>query len=177
MSASFSTRFIRNALNLREHGQVRYLVTDEGELTSLKVARLDELGLADDAMRVEFSQGDACNLKPIYTNYDLVFAGNLIDRLYEPARFLNDMHQRINVGGFLVLTSPYTWLEEFTTRNHWLGGVKENGENLTTIEGIRRALAQHFEPLGEPVDVPFVIRETARKHQHTVAQLSIWRRI
>ena len=76
----------------------------------------------------------------------------------------------------MVLTSPYTWLEEFTTKQHWLGGFKENGENLTTLEGIRRSLAPHFEPLGEPVDVPFVIRETARKHQHTVAQLSVWRR-
>jgi 5-histidylcysteine sulfoxide synthase/putative 4-mercaptohistidine N1-methyltranferase len=175
-AVDFSTRFIRNALNLREHGQVRYLITDEGELTSLKVARLDELGIADNAGHVEFSQGDACNLKPIYQGYDLIFAGNLIDRLYEPALFLQDMHQRINAGGFLVLTSPYTWLEEFTAKQHWLGGFKENGENLTTLAGIRRSLAPHFEPLGEPVDVPFVIRETARKHQHTVAQLSIWRR-
>ncbi len=173
----FSTRFIRNALALREHGQVRYLVTDEGELTSLKVTQLDELGLAGVADRIEFSQGDACNLKPIYSNYDLVFAGNLIDRLYEPARFLKDMHQRINTGGYLVLTSPYTWLEEYTEKQHWLGGFKENGENLTTLEGIRRVLAPHFELFGEPEDVPFVIRETARKHQHTLAQLSIWRRV
>jgi len=28
----------------------------------------------------------------------------------------------------------------------------------------------------EPKDLPFVIRETARKYQHTIAQLSIWRR-
>lgn len=176
-AVDFSTRFIRNALSLREHGQVRYLVADEGELTSLKVTRLDDLGLAEFAGRVAFSQGDACNLKSIYNNYDLVFAGNLIDRLYEPVRFLKDMHQRINNSGFLVLTSPYTWLEEFTEKQHWIGGFKEHGENLTTIEGIRQILAPHFEPFGEPVDVPFVIRETARKHQHTVAQLSIWRRI
>jgi 5-histidylcysteine sulfoxide synthase/putative 4-mercaptohistidine N1-methyltranferase len=175
-AVDFSTRFIGNALSLSEHGQVRYLITDEGELTSLKVARLDDLGLSDVADRVEFSQGDACNLKPIYQGYDLVFAGNLIDRLYEPARFLNDMQQRVNTGGYLVLTSPYTWLEEFTTRQNWLGGFKESGENFTTLEGITRLLSPHFELMGEPVDVPFVIRETARKHQHTIAQLSIWRR-
>lgn len=176
-AVDFSTRFIRNAMSLREHGLLRYLITDEGELTSLKVARLDELGIDDCAGRVEFTQGDACNLKPIYCNYDLVFAGNLIDRLYEPARFLTDLHHRIKSGGFLVLTSPYTWLEEFTKKRHWLGGYKEHGENLLTLEGIRRLLQPQFESFGEPVDVPFVIRETARKHQHTVAQLSIWRRI
>jgi hypothetical protein len=26
----------------------------------------------------------------------------------------------------------------------------------------------------EPRDVPFVIRETARKFQHTVSQLTVW---
>lgn len=176
-AVDFSTRFIGNALSLREHGQVRYLITDEGELTSLKVARLDELGLDDCAERIKFTQGDACNLKPIYTDYDLVFAGNLIDRLYEPRRFLQDMQQRVRSGGFLVLSSPYTWLEDFTEKQHWIGGYKEDGENLTTLEGIRRLLAPHFEAFCEPVDVPFVIRETARKHQHTMAQLSIWRRI
>jgi hypothetical protein len=25
-------------------------------------------------------------------------------------------------------------------------------------------------------DVPFVIRETARKHQHTIAEMTVWRR-
>ena len=42
---------------------------------------LDEVGLEGARDRVEFFQSDACNLKPLYTDYDLVFAGNLIDRL------------------------------------------------------------------------------------------------
>jgi hypothetical protein len=25
-------------------------------------------------------------------------------------------------------------------------------------------------------DIPFVIRETARKHQHTIAEMTVWRR-
>ena len=176
-AVDFSTRFIRNALSLREHGQVRYLITDEGELTTLRTARLSELGFADVAGRVEFTQGDACNLKPIYADYDLVFGGNLIDRLYEPVRFLEDMHHRIRSGGFLVLSSPYTWLGDFTERQHWVGGFKEDGENLTTLDGLERVLSPHFEAVGEPQDVPFVIRETARKHQHTIAQLTCWRKL
>jgi hypothetical protein len=28
--------------------------------------------------------------------------------------------------------------------------------------------------LGEPRDFPFVIRETRRKHQHTIAQMTVW---
>ncbi len=172
----FSTRFIRNALNLRAQGQVRYWVTQEGDLTLLKQANLAELGLEATADRVHFSQGDACNLKPLYRDYDLVFAGNLIDRLYEPAKFLGSIHERIRPGGLLVLTSPYTWLEEYTEKQRWIGGYKENGENLTTLDGLQRILKQYFEPFGEPQDIPFVIRETVRKYQYSIAQLTIWQR-
>ena len=176
-AVDFSTRFIRNAESLSEHGNVRYLITDEGELSTLKQVSLEGLGLEKTADRVHFSQGDACNLKPIYQNYDLIFAGNLIDRLYEPALFLEHIHERLNAVGLLVLTSPYTWLEEFTKKENWVGGFKVNGENKTTLDGLHELLKAHFEPYVEPVDVPFVIRETARKHQHTVAQMTFWRKI
>ena len=172
----FSTRFIRNALSLVEHGNVRYLITDEGELSTLKQASLEELGIAETVDRVDFSQGDASNLKPLYKDYDLVFAGNLIDRLYEPAAFLGSIHERINSGGLLVLTSPYTWLEEFTNKENWIGGYKDNGENKTTLDGLHEILKDNFKMFAEPVDIPFVIRETVRKHQHTIAQMTFWQK-
>ncbi len=175
-AVDFSTRFIRNAESLSEHGSVRYLITDEGELSTFKQVSLDDLGLQETAKRIHFSQGDACNLKPLYKNYDLIFAGNLIDRLYEPALFLESVHERLNAGGLLVLTSPYTWLEEFTKKENWIGGIKVNGENVTTLDGLHEMLKAHFEAYAEPIDVPFVIRETARKHQHTVAQMTFWKK-
>jgi len=159
-AVDFSTRFIRNALNLRTYGEVKYA----------------DLRLSDKVNNIELTQGDACNLKDKYNNYDLVFAGNLIDRLYEPKKFLTEMAKRINIGGLLVIASPYTWLEAYTQKEQWLGGFKQNGENLTTYDGLERLLSAHFEAVSEPQDVPFVIRETARKFQHTVAQLSVWRR-
>ena len=170
----FSTRFIRNAQSLVEHGNVRYLITDEGELSTLKQASLEELGLQKTAKRVEFTQGDASNLKPLYKHYDLIFAGNLIDRLYEPTSFLSTIHERLNAGGLLVLTSPYTWLEEFTKKENWLGGYKVDGENMTTLDGLHAVLKANFDEYAKPVDIPFVIRETARKHQYTVAQMTFW---
>ena len=173
----FSTRFIRNAINLVNHGEVKYMIPTEGELTELKAFSLDSLGLGDKVHNIEFTQGDACNLKAKYTDYDLVFAGNLVDRLYQPKQFLDSIKGRINVGGYLALTSPYTWLEEFTEKQNWLGGFKVNGENYTTLDALRDHLKPEFELVGEPHDIPFVIRETARKHQHTVAQLSIWKKV
>ena len=48
------------------------------------------------------------------------------------------------------------------------------GENFTTLEGITQALAPEFRLLAEPLDVPFVIRETRRKFQYSDSQLSVW---
>jgi putative 4-mercaptohistidine N1-methyltranferase len=133
------------------------------------------MGLADVGSRVLFMQGDACNLKTIYAGYDLVFAGNLIDRLYDPALFLDGIAARIPAGGLLVITSPYTWLEEYTPKAKWIGGRREHGEPLSTMMGLTRSLEPRFS-LVHREDVPFVIRETSRKHQHSVAEMTVWRR-
>ena len=123
-------------------------------------------------------QGDACNLTDKYTDYDLVFAGNLIDRLYKPTDFLTSIKNRIRPGGLLVITSPYTWLEDFTPKENWLGGFKaQTGESYTTLEGLMDNLSPEFDLVGHPQDIPFVIRETARKFQHSVAEMSVWRKM
>ncbi len=173
----FSARFIRIAHQLQEKGVTHYQLPEEGEIVSFNEARLSDFGLSDNSEKIEFVQGDAHNLKPQFTGYDLVLAANLLDRLYDPAHFLSSIHERINPGGLLVLASPYTWLEEFTKKENWVGGVRIAGEPFTTLEGLTAQLGNHFRLLEEPRDVEFVIRETARKFQHTVSQLSVWERL
>ena len=173
----FSARFIRIAYQLQEKGNIHYQLPEEGEIVSFHEQRLADFGLAGLGAKIEFFQGDAHNLKPQFANYDLVLAANLLDRLYDPARFLALIRERINPGGLLVLASPYTWLEEFTKKENWLGGVRRAGEPFTTLDGLQEQLGGHFRMVGEPRDVPFVIRETARKFQHTVSQLTIWERV
>lgn len=176
VGVDFSARFIHLADELTRHSRVRYALTDEGELQSFREADLGRVGLAESASRVTFWQGDACNLKEVHRDYDLVVAANLIDRLYDPRKFLADISKRIVPGGVLVITSPYTWLKEHTPRSQWLGGFKRDGERYTTLDALHELLAPDFVPLGIPRDLPFVIRETARKFQHSVAQVSCWER-
>jgi 5-histidylcysteine sulfoxide synthase/putative 4-mercaptohistidine N1-methyltranferase len=173
----FSARFINAGVHLAEHGELRYTLPDEGELVSYKTRRLAGMGLDGVRGKVDFMQGDACNLKSVLTGYDFMLAANLIDRLYDPAAFLKSVHERLNVGGVLMITSPYTWLEEHTKREDWLGGFKKDGESWTTLDGMKAILGEHFRMVGAPRDVPFVIRETRRKHQHTVAEATLWERI
>jgi 5-histidylcysteine sulfoxide synthase/putative 4-mercaptohistidine N1-methyltranferase len=172
----FSARFIGIGTQLGESGRLRYTLVDEGELVSHKECTLAEHGLSSVANKVEFFQGDACNLKPIFTGYDLILAANLIDRLYSPAQFLESVHERLNPGGLLLLASPYTWLEEHTKREDWIGGFKKDGENVTTLDGLKAMLGKHFRLVEGPREVPFVIRETKRKFQHTLSEVTIWER-
>lgn len=172
----FSARFIQAGARLAGTGSLRYTLPEEGELVSYHERRLDALGLAETAGCVEFWQGDACNLKEVFTGYDLILAANLIDRLYSPRRFLEGVAQRLSPGGLLVLASPYTWLEEHTRRAEWIGGFKKDGESYTTLDGLKDLLGAQFELVHGPQAVPFVIRETRRKHQHTLSELTVWKR-
>ncbi|QEA14125.1 5-histidylcysteine sulfoxide synthase [Comamonas flocculans] len=177
VGVDFSARFIDQGVALARGDTVRYTVTDEGELVEYKAAKLADLGLADTAARVQFWQGDACNLQPRFTGYDLILAANLIDRLYDPARFLHMVHERLNAGGLLVLASPYTWLAEHTPRDKWLGGFKKDGESWRTLDALKALLGAHFEMAGAPREVPFVIRETRHKFQHSLSEVTLWKRV
>ena len=173
----FSARFIQVGIRLAETGAIRYTMPEEGELVSYHERRLDTLGLAETAGRVAFWQGDACNLKDLFNRFDLILAANLIDRLYAPRRFLDAVADRLNPGGLLVLASPYTWLEDYTKRSEWIGGFKRDGESYTTLDGLKDILGSHFELIEGPSPVPFVIRETRRKHQHTLSEVTVWKRL
>jgi len=173
-AVDFSARFIQSGVRLQQGSDLIYEIPTEGELTLSRTISLGRLGLEDAGPRVLFMQGDACNLKAVYAGYDLVFAGNLIDRLYDPSLFLDGIASRILAGGLLVITSPYTWLEDYTPKDKWIGGRREHGEPLSTLAGLTRLLEPRFS-LVDREDVPFVIRETARKHQHSIAEMTIWR--
>mgnify|MGYP000058190994 CR=1 FL=1 len=172
----FSARLINLGVQLTEQGVIRYSIADEGELVHYRERRLVDMGLDSVSNKVEFLQGDACNLKAHFNEYDLVLAANLIDRLYDPALFLSTIHQRMNSGGVLLIASPYTWLEEHTKKENWLGGIKRDGENVTTLDGLKSILEAHFDLMEPAQQVPFVIRETSRKFQHTLSDVTLWKK-
>ncbi|CAA6801898.1 MAG: Glutamate synthase [NADPH] large chain (EC [uncultured Sulfurovum sp.] len=173
IGVDFSARFIQEAETLKQNGVLRYSMQSEGDLETFHEVNVSNFDLEDERSKVSFWQADACNLKPIYKDFDLIFGGNLIDRLYDPRKFLDTVAERLNDGGIFILTSPYTWQEESTPKEKWIGGYKRDGENVSTLQGLEEILGDDFRLL-ETKDVPFVIQETARKHQYTIAQMSIW---
>jgi 5-histidylcysteine sulfoxide synthase/putative 4-mercaptohistidine N1-methyltranferase len=170
----FSARFIRIAFQMKQKGRIHFELPEEGDLVSYHEQELNTFGLAPFTHKVNFFQADASNLKSRFTGYDLILAANLIDRLTDPMKFLTTIHRRLNKKGLLILTSPYTWLEEFTPKANWVGGFRKDGEPFTTLEGLQEILSPHFKRIDAPRDIEFVIRETRRKFQHTISQMTVW---
>lgn len=169
----FSRAFIEAAQTIARHGRLDYWRTDEGELRTALTARLPSGSMPD---RVSFRQGDAMDLPDHLGPFDLVLAANLICRLPEPHRFLERLPNLVKSGSMLILTSPYTWLDEFTPRPQWLGGFQDDhGQPIVTLDTLQSKLGSAFELL-RVRDLPLLIREHARKYQWTVAEGSCWRR-
>ena len=100
---------------------------------------------------------------------------NLIDRLPDPAACLAALPDLVAPGGMLLITSPYTWLPEFTAPAHWLGGYTTAAGPVRTLDALDAALSPSFTRLATE-DMPFLIREHVRKFQWSVAQATLWQR-
>jgi len=164
VAIDYSLAFIAAACRLRDEGSVRYERLDEGHGRTPLVARRPAAARPE---RVEFEQGDATALRSDLGDFDLVHAANLICRLPDPARLLTRFSSLVRPAGTLVLTTPCTWLGEFTPPGRWPEGA--------TLDWLRHHLEADF-TLDAVRDQPFLIRETARKFQWSIAQASVWTR-
>ena len=172
----FSVRFVQVGAKLKSDGYVAFSTKNEGEIQQNKKVTIEELVYENLKEKVSFWQGDACNMKENFKSYDLIMATNLIDRLYNPRLFLDTIDERLNDDGILVITSPYTWQESSTAKEFWLGGyTDENGVEIKTLDSLNKILADKFD-LVHTQDLDFVIKETARKFQHTISEVSVWKK-
>ncbi len=168
----YSKSFVSIAENLRRRGSLKFQIATEGDLTIPATAKVPS-GI--NRSRLRFEQGDATKLRNGLGQFDVVLMANLIDRLYDPRRCLEQMGGLVKAGGRLVITSPYTWLEEYTPRRNWLGGFVRNGRSVSTLQGLTDALRPWFVRESRR-DLPFLIREHARKFQLGIAEATVWRR-
>ncbi|MCE9638292.1 MAG: 5-histidylcysteine sulfoxide synthase [Planctomycetes bacterium] len=170
-----SASFVDAANAVRASGRAEFLRVDEGALTTPLAAEVDP---SIDRTRTTFRRGDAGSLPADLGAFDAVLVANLLCRLPSPKALLGRLggpRGLVRPGGVLVITTPSTWREEFTPRDAWLGGFERGGRRVTTLDGLHAELDAEFELL-EAADMPFVLREHARKFEYVVAQSSVWRR-
>ena len=164
IAVDYSQSFVNSAAKIQNAGRISVSCLVEGRLREETEVELPR-GVHPD--RVSFERGDAMRLRADLGSFQRVLAANLLCRLGDPGKLLSRLPDLVVADGELILTTPCTWLEEFTPDSHWPKG--------STREWLIQSLEPWFE-LIEEHDEPFLIRETARKFQWTVAMLTKWRR-
>lgn len=172
----FTARAIRIPIQLQEQGYVRYTMKDEGELRFFRDIVLSEYGLLDGKDNIVFMQADAMNLKPNYTGYDLIVIPNLLEELSDPVHFLSSIHERLNDDGYIVIASAYNWKLENTKRDKWIGGFKQDGEPVTSLDGIKEVLSPHFELYGKPQDMNYILKKSSRVAENRLLEVTTWKK-
>ena len=163
LGVDYSSSFIDAAKAISESGELDYEYHEEADHWKKGKAIIDKI-----PDNLQFEVGDAGNLRDDLGPFDLVHAANLLCRLPKPQAFLARLTELVSPGGQLLVTTPFTWLEEFTPKEHWLG----EGDSASALKNI---LQESFD-LEVEKNLPFLIREHRRKFQYTVALGMRWRR-
>jgi len=174
-AVDFSARYIQHGVRLQTGASVRYITKNEGEICNFYEVSLSDLDLTTAGKNILFSQGDASNLKPIFRGYDLVLVQHVLERNYNPKLFLQDIQQRINQDGLLIIVSDYQFDQNIKDKQQWLGGKKVNGENVFGIDGINQLIEQHFEQVACE-NLTRVLQQANRSFLVSQPEITIWRK-
>jgi len=176
MAVDFTARMIQIPTKMKEQGFIRYILLEEGELESFHERNLSDFGLEEVREKVEFMQADASNLMPKFTGYDLILVENALEEMYQPAKFLQIIPERLNENGLLIIASTSQWKEKFTQKKNWLGGFREDGEPVWTKETINSILSSNFSKLDEAFELSFSKRINSRKAENFISEIQVWRK-
>lgn len=171
----FTARHIQHCLDLKEQGQIRYAMPTQGEIFDFHEVTIDSLGFAESPKNLHFAQGDGHNLKLQFNNYDLAICHRVIEYSYHPRVLLQQLCQRIKAGGLVVLGSSYAWNVSITDMQHWIGGFKRNGENLSSEAHLFEIMSAEFELIQE-TQITSKFELDQRTSQTANNHITIWRK-
>lgn len=151
-----SKSFIQAARRMAQRHELVVKVQEPG--ARLRARRLVLPG-ALRRCRVEFEVGDATDLAALPDGaFQVVSAINLICRVRHPRQCLRQLARLLAPGGQLLIASPFSWLEAYSSPSEWL-----------TEKDLCSLLHPHFR-LARHGDVPLVIREHRRKYELVISK-------
>jgi 5-histidylcysteine sulfoxide synthase/putative 4-mercaptohistidine N1-methyltranferase len=177
----FSARYIQHCVQLQQNKAVRYSSVAEGEVTHFHEVTLDSLNKDEKCQtnkhyhtdKIYFSQGDGCNLKAQFCDYDVILIQHNLENSYRPRALLSALMKRIAPNGLLMVLSDYGFDEKITEKKHWLGGQKINGENQSGFEALSLHLSDSFTLLNQE-ELPRIIKQDQRHFSLALSHLTIW---
>ena len=197
VGADDSKACVAAASLMKHRGRLRYAARAEGDIAE----KLEAIVPAHvDRERVDFRVvADVSALPPSFRGcggqagrawthglHDAVLVANALCRMSDPLAFLSQCARLVKPCGVLVLASPYDWSEARTPRAKWLGGRAgtetgtraDGGGGVRSFDALRDVLTSEdggFD-LVCASDVPFLVREHARKYAWGVSHATVWRR-
>ena len=172
----YSHVFIRTAEHLRQQQSLEYRRWETGaHYTTLDVT----IDAQIDRERIGFVEGDASDLARVPAintdeHFDAILLSNLMCRLSAPCDCLQQFtgsDRYLRSGGILVISSPNTWMAQYTDPGNFLDGA----DSAATLAALGECLPG-FELVHEE-DLPFMIREHRRKYEYIIAQVSVWQKL
>ena len=131
----YSANFIKQCNRIMTEKEVNYICKTDGNLLQRLKAKLDP---DIDTSKLKFEVGDACNLRADLGEYNLVIASNLICRLSEPMKFINRLKDLVKPNGYVILSTPFTWMSEFTPKVKNLINSAQNTKIISFIQFFHR---------------------------------------
>lgn len=172
----FTARHIQHALHLKEGGVLRYAFNEEGDIQSFHETSLACLGLSEWANNVRFVQGDGHNLKPQFSGYDVIVCHKVLDSVYDPKLFIHTLVERLNEQGILILSGAWQWENEKTEQRKRLGGFKQDGENVSNLDGLEDCLCDKMTLLNTSA-VQSVLKLNARRAIVDDCDVQVWQKM
>ena len=182
----WTVRLIGVGYRMQENEFLEWTLREQGDIDQHYKVTAKELGIEKNLQKVFFVQNDAQNMDRAYTDFDLIIASNLIDRLSNPMLFLKSIHNRIKIGGIFLLCDPYTWNTQYTSKENWIGGIvnETNHQPIYSERALRTLLTSVNAQNGrvnwkiiQEMDVPLVMKESKRKFQHINTNCFVLERI
>lgn len=181
LGIDFSSAFIDAANRMKAGEETRFKLPTEGEL-QIEITAAHEANVdAEVRQRVTFRTGDACRLKDEVAElgqFDGALLANLLCRLPDPVACLDGLSVLLRPGAAAVILTPFSWLEDFTPKQKWLGGFMDpiTQTQVRSKDQLKKLMEERgFAKIGEQ-QVPLLIREHQRKYQYIVSEATIWRK-
>jgi putative 4-mercaptohistidine N1-methyltranferase len=174
LGVDISQAFVDKCNEIKRMGQTEYWLPGEGELGETKIAHLPP---EINSSRVEFKVGDGCNLPALSPGpLGCIITCNTLCRVPDPAKLLEQARDLLVPGGTLVLVESYTWTEETTPKDKWLGGYKDKeGKEVDTFEALKAVLLPDFQ-LEEECVLQCVSRDAPRLFFWFLDHATVWRK-
>lgn len=118
----------------------------------------DVRAIAARTVNTEFLVGSAMHV-PVSGRFDLVTALNVIDSVPTPGTMLKHLADLLETGGYLMVTSPYSWGSDDVPLENWIGGKMGLASDRALPECLRES---GMEIVTEQDNVLWVLREHRR---------------